>query len=46
MGFQKNVADTETILTEKYEKYYRLAYSLCEMNMMPWMWSRRALTAL
>lgn len=27
MGFQKNVADTETILTEKYEKYYRLAYS-------------------
>lgn len=27
MGFQKNAADTETILTEKYEKYYRLAYS-------------------
>lgn len=27
MGFQKNMADTEQILTENYEKYYRLAYS-------------------
>ena len=27
MGFQKNTADTERILTDNYEKYYRLAYS-------------------
>lgn len=27
MGFQKNMADTEQILTVNYEKYYRLAYS-------------------
>lgn len=27
MGFQKNTAETETILTDNYEKYYRLAYS-------------------
>lgn len=27
MGFQKNMAETETILTENYKKYYRLAYS-------------------
>lgn len=27
MGFQKNGAETEKILTDNYEKYYRLAYS-------------------
>ena len=27
MGYQKNMADTERILTDNYEKYYRLAYS-------------------
>lgn len=27
MGFQKNMAETEAILTGHYEKYYRLAYS-------------------
>lgn len=27
MGFQKNTADTERILTDNYEKYYCLAYS-------------------
>lgn len=27
MGYQKNTADTERILTDNYEKYYRLAYS-------------------
>ena len=27
MGFQKNTAETEKILTDNYEKYYRLAYS-------------------
>ena len=27
MGFQKNTADTERILTDNYEKYSRLAYS-------------------
>jgi len=27
MGFQKNTADTERIITDNYEKYYRLAYS-------------------
>ena len=27
MGFQNNTAETEQILTENYERYYRLAYS-------------------
>ena len=27
MGFQSNTAETEQILTENYERYYRLAYS-------------------
>lgn len=27
MGFQKNMAETEKILTDNYEKFYRLAYS-------------------
>lgn len=27
MGFQNNAAETEQILTENYERYYRLAYS-------------------
>ena len=27
MGFQNNTAETEQILTEIYERYYRLAYS-------------------
>lgn len=27
MGFQNNTAETEQILTDNYERYYRLAYS-------------------
>ena len=37
MGLYNNTAETERLLTENYERYYRLAFKLMRTRMMPWM---------